>query len=217
MPTILKKVKGFPGYYAGSDGSVWSKWRTRGRAGGGRGVESYISDTLKQMKGVHRPDGYTRICLRKEGKGYDFLLHRLILETFKGSCPEGMECCHEDGNKSNCRLSNLYWGTRLENIQDAIRHGTFYNATKAAALVNRGKERSQEIRDKISAGNSGKPKSDAHKAALVENHWSKRQDASEIAEKSASKNRGKKHSEEHRARISESMRQAHAKRRRGNI
>lgn len=51
-------------------------------------------------------------------------VHRLVLETFVGPCPEGMECCHIDGNPSNNKLENLKWGTHLENMRDRDRHGT---------------------------------------------------------------------------------------------
>jgi hypothetical protein len=49
-------------------------------------------------------------------------VHRLVLETFAGPNPDGMECCHNDGNASNNRLDNLRWDTRKANIHDAIRH-----------------------------------------------------------------------------------------------
>lgn len=51
-------------------------------------------------------------------------IHRAVLETFVGPCPIGEECRHLDGNPSNNRLSNLCWGTRLENQGDRERHGT---------------------------------------------------------------------------------------------
>lgn len=51
-------------------------------------------------------------------------IHRLVLEAFVGSCPEGMEACHNDGNKLNYNLSNLRWGTKQENASDKIVHGT---------------------------------------------------------------------------------------------
>jgi hypothetical protein len=42
-------------------------------------------------------------------------VHRLILETFVGPCPEGHETLHLDDNPRNNRLENLRWGTRKEN------------------------------------------------------------------------------------------------------
>lgn len=51
-------------------------------------------------------------------------IHHLVLEAFVGPCPEGMQCRHLDGNKENNHLSNLAWGTPIENAADKLRHGT---------------------------------------------------------------------------------------------
>lgn len=54
----------------------------------------------------------------------DRLVHRLIIETFLAPAEEGMECCHNNGNPSDNRLSNLRWDTRKGNHADKIIHGT---------------------------------------------------------------------------------------------
>ncbi len=69
-------------------------------------------------------DGYRSIGLRRGGRSYTFLIHRLVLETFVGPCPEGLEGCHKNGNKQDCRVENLRWGTRLSNAADKKLHGT---------------------------------------------------------------------------------------------
>ena len=51
------------------------------------------------------------------------MVHRLILETFVGPRPQGMECRHLDGNPLNNHLINLCWGTRDENFADRVRLG----------------------------------------------------------------------------------------------
>ncbi len=51
-------------------------------------------------------------------------VHRLVLETYVGSCPEGMVCRHLNGDPADNRLKNICWGTPSENVHDAIRHGT---------------------------------------------------------------------------------------------
>lgn len=51
-------------------------------------------------------------------------MHILVLTTFVGPCPSGMECRHIDGNPANNHKDNLAWGTRSENSQDKLLHGT---------------------------------------------------------------------------------------------
>jgi hypothetical protein len=52
-------------------------------------------------------------------------VHHVVLNSFAGERPAGTECCHNDGNFRNNKLSNLRWDTRRSNVLDAIRHGTF--------------------------------------------------------------------------------------------
>lgn len=58
------------------------------------------------------------------GRGHPKLVHALVLTAFVGPRPAGYDSCHHDGDPANNRLGNLRWGTRSENMQDAIRHGT---------------------------------------------------------------------------------------------
>lgn len=51
-------------------------------------------------------------------------VHILVLDTFVGRCPDGMECCHNDGDPLNNRVGNLRWDTHHANIQDKRLHGT---------------------------------------------------------------------------------------------
>lgn len=68
--------------------------------------------------------GYLIVALSKNGKAKTRLIHRLLLETFSGPCPDSMEARHLDGDASNNRLDNLAWGTPTENYRDRDRHGT---------------------------------------------------------------------------------------------
>ena len=74
------------------------------------------------------------LTLNKGSRGYLFVrlgsknnpqpVHRLMLITFIGPRPKGMQCRHLDGNKENNRLDNLCWGTPKENQADRRKHGT---------------------------------------------------------------------------------------------
>lgn len=66
---------------------------------------------------------YLFVCPRKAGMTHHRMIHRLVLETFVGPCPAGMETCH---------LHNLRWGTRADNTQDRKKHGTFTQGTHHA-------------------------------------------------------------------------------------
>ena len=50
-------------------------------------------------------------------------VHQLVLLTFVGPCPPGMECRHLDDNPSNNNLENLCWGTRKQNMKDRVLNG----------------------------------------------------------------------------------------------
>ena len=67
---------------------------------------------------------YRMVTLYRNNKAYGRSVHRLVLETFRGPCPEGKEARHRDGNGANNKLTNLKWATRTRNAQDRIKHGT---------------------------------------------------------------------------------------------
>lgn len=105
---MIKEIPGFPGYYADTDGNVWS---------------THTGD-LKKLKPTARGGGYLAVNLCKDLKVSTKKIARLILETFEGPCPEGLESCHNDGNKNNNKLSNLRWDTGSNNCLDKVKHGT---------------------------------------------------------------------------------------------
>lgn len=89
-----------------------------------------------------RPDGYLTLTLSKNNKKKRYLVHRLILETFIGPCPVGMQCRHLDGDSSNNKLENLKWGSPKENQADRIIHGTSNRGSRCStAKLNEWKVR----------------------------------------------------------------------------
>ena len=73
-----------------------------------------------------------RLCIRINldcGTKKTLMVHRLVAEAFIG--PIGDKCVlHRDGDCLNNTVTNLYLGTRADNAQDSIRHGTFRFNTK---------------------------------------------------------------------------------------
>ena len=102
-----------PGYRVGDDGSVWSCVKP--------GRHSSLRDEWHPLKPTPQSRGHRLVYL---GRGDCRFVHRLVLEAFVGTCPEGMECRHLDGDPGNNRLENLAWGSPKENYADSLQHGT---------------------------------------------------------------------------------------------
>ena len=96
-----------------------------------RSLKSNWCKILKQYPAKRR--GYMTVTLwDRANKKKDFrYVHRLVLETFCGCCPEGQEACHNDGDKRNNKLSNLRWDTKSENVKDLYRHGKEIHGERA--------------------------------------------------------------------------------------
>jgi hypothetical protein len=121
--TIYRDIPGHIGYRAGSDGSIWSCWRFKG-GGYGRPGKQVLSDRWRRLKGSPRKeDGRLRYTLRETEGSYRRLYGaHFVLLAFVGSCPEGLECCHNDGDCTNNDVENLRWDTRESNIADRVKH-----------------------------------------------------------------------------------------------
>lgn len=121
-----RDIAGFEGYYQVSDhGRIRSSERfvdvapsNQAPLGYKRRIRSRI---LKPGLGQ---DGRQSVTLWKRHKSIQIMVHRAVLLSFEGPCPDGMEGCHGDGNAGNNRLSNLRWDTPVNNNADKRRHGT---------------------------------------------------------------------------------------------
>lgn len=116
-----KDVPGFGNYEASTHGRVRN---VRGRSSKGRILKpcAFGSQPGKRM---HL--GYN-LC--RNGKGKTVLAHRVILDTFVGPCPDGLEGCHGDGDGTNNHLYNLRWDTHLANMADRKLHGNHPSGAK---------------------------------------------------------------------------------------
>ena len=82
---------------------------------------------------INKKDNRPFLNLWKENKQKIMRPHKMVLEAFVGKCPEGMECCHNDGNSFNNHLDNLRWDTHKSNIHDRIKHGTSNRGERCGA------------------------------------------------------------------------------------
>lgn len=72
-------------------------------------------------------DGYLIVHLSKNNNKKLCKVHQLVLKTFVGPCPVGMEGCHNNGNPSDNFVGNLRWDTKKENCKDRKNHGNERN------------------------------------------------------------------------------------------
>ena len=108
-------ISGYPNYFAGSDGHIYSY-----RPLGG-------SDKVRRHRvGAAIEDGYRRATLKdSKGKYKRKCVHVWIALAFLGPKPfAGAMVLHGDGKRSNCKPENLRWGSHQENIDDSMKHGT---------------------------------------------------------------------------------------------
>ena len=78
----------------------------------------------------------------------------LVLEAFVGPKPAGKETRHLDGNETRNRLSNLKWGTRKDQFDDQVKHGTDTRGERNGGAKLSGKQ-VEEIRRRLSTGQKG--------------------------------------------------------------
>ena len=86
-------------------------------------IRSVKTNKIKKPT-INKKDNRPFLNLWKNNKQKIMRPHRMVLEAFVGLCPEGFECCHNDGNAFNNHVSNLRWDTHTNNIHDRIKHGT---------------------------------------------------------------------------------------------
>lgn len=123
---MIAKIPGYDNYLVDDCGHIFST----------------VNGKLRLKKACNVAHGYQGVQLWKHNKLAMKLVHRLVLEAFVGPCPEGMECCHNDGNKKNNNRRNLRWDTPKNNHQDAVRHGTH------AGLIKGEKHGGSKLTDK---------------------------------------------------------------------
>ena len=70
--------------------------------------------------------GYQCVGLSLNGKEHHLLVSRVVCRAFHGDPPSPKhDAAHGDGKPLNNREDNLRWATRVENMADSFKHGTF--------------------------------------------------------------------------------------------
>lgn len=116
---IWRSVPGYEGHY-----EVSNLGRLRSIA---RVVPHALYGQRKIPDKVRAPTVSKTACsinLSLNGQNKMWLMHHLVLLAFCGPRPKELDTRHLDGDFTNNALYNIVYGTRKENVTDALRHGT---------------------------------------------------------------------------------------------
>lgn len=120
-------IPGWEGWYEASDtGLIRSVTRTLTLSDGR--VRTFYGQVL--TPGTVGEYGHLGVNLHRQTDHRTCSVHRLVMLTFVGPCPDGMVVCHNDGDAANNRLSNLRYDTPRENTFDNVRNGTHHYAKR---------------------------------------------------------------------------------------
>lgn len=107
-----------PDYEVSDHGNVRS-WLARGRETG----KPLTPRLLKPRRDPKRH--YTSLSLRhKDGRTASRSIHAVVMQTWVGPRPAGMEIAHLNGVADDNRLVNLQYVTHVENESHKVGHGT---------------------------------------------------------------------------------------------
>lgn len=122
-PKSFKSVPGFPGYALSRSGVLIS---CRAKSFGLPYVERWSRrkwNLQKETRSGVRGEYYAVNVRWADGSLRQVRLHVLLLITYIGPRPRGLEACHNDGDSLNNKIINLRWDTRGANQRDRNAHG----------------------------------------------------------------------------------------------
>ena len=126
-PEVWKDVEGFEGHY-----QVSNHGRVRS-----------IKKEILVLKGEYQHNGYKRVCLWKDGRKQNKLVHRLVAIAFLQNPSNYSDVNHIDEDKTNNHVANLQWCTHLYNMN-------FGSIKEKMSYASKGRMVSMETRKKIS-------------------------------------------------------------------
>lgn len=124
----MEEWRAIPGYGNHYEASSLGRIRSRSRAvekkhsSGKIMVQQYPGRILNTKPGK---DGYIIIHISVSGVKSNERVHRLILMAFQRMPTYGEFGLHKDGDPSNNKPNNLYWGDHDQNMEDRKRHGNY--------------------------------------------------------------------------------------------
>lgn len=99
--------------------------------------------------------GYLYVNLCKKNTPKKMAVHRLVLIAFIGEAPDSFQACHNDGVRSNAKLSNLRWDSAANNCADKHKHGTAMIGEKSHQAVLTSKQVKDILSNPLSSKKMG--------------------------------------------------------------
>jgi hypothetical protein len=123
MPSVeqWRPIASCPGYSASNRGRIRSEDRVVVFIRQGREVSRQFPGQILRYNIT--PDGYHRVSLGRFGHRR---VHQLVAEAWIGPCPSGEEVRHGWSGPGDNSPENLCYGTRSQNMLDAVAHGTHH-------------------------------------------------------------------------------------------
>lgn len=151
---VWKKCVDFPLYEVSNYGRIKRREYDRflfmygGKQNGAPAISHYCQKIIVQSIGGN---GYLKVSIRKDGKTYSVLVHRLVALAFIKNPLNLPQVNHKDEDKLNNCAANLEWNTEKQNSNYGTRT---QRMSKTKTGVKRGKM-SDEQKQKISIACKG--------------------------------------------------------------
>lgn len=118
MSEEWRDIKGYEGLYQVSNlGRVKSLRYKRGKQ-------------EKILDGWISKEGYRKVSFYKDNKRKDYLVHRLVAESFIPNPNNKPFIDHIDTNRTNNKIDNLRWATQKENCNNVISKKNYVDSSK---------------------------------------------------------------------------------------
>jgi hypothetical protein len=144
-------------YEVSDTGKVRSKDMKVGTIGG----LAFATRKGRLLVQIAKNNRYLCVTLAQKNRREQWLIHDLVLLAFVGPKPKELQVLHADDDKSNNHISNLRYGTRIENEADrkkidkicmGEKHGCSILTNENVWAIRLSKESNQQLAEKFKVG-----------------------------------------------------------------